>query len=391
MIANFTQLRAILVDMPSEITPCIEGVHGIGKTEVVRQISTEEWGLKCIELQGSQLADPSDLVGLQKVVTLENGMEETVWVPPYWYPKDGKPFTLFLDELYRANPMIKRAMMQIGNDHKILNFTLPEGSRVILANNPSGLDYEVEEFDPAEQDRFWHITAAPTVTEWIEYITGKIPQVIVDYIGANTSDLDPAGNMSSAGAKKKSNADSGDKDPSRRAWTRLGKAMMEKMAKRGEDCFRSKEGLVVLEMLAAGFVGNGIARNFKAFYASYGSGLTADKFLTMKKVSDKILKELGDMCQRSQVDTLRLGESMARWLDEHCAEFTDGTKATETGTIAAKNWEIFLTSVTPEIQAQVNTAAVMTARKAKKAWLGTCSRINPKLKEIYLQLADIDV
>lgn len=391
MIANFKQLRNILVDMPTEITPCIEGVHGIGKTEVVRQICNDEWGLKCIELQGSQLADPSDLVGLMKVVTLENGMEESAWIPPYWFPKDGKPFCLFLDELYRANPMIKRAMMQIGNDHKILNFTLPEGSRVILANNPAGQDYDVEEWDAAEKDRYWHITACPTVDEWIEYATGKIPQVIIDYIGANSADLDPVENAASVHAAKKSNRAAGDKDPSRRAWFRLGKSMMEKMAKRGEDCFQDKDGLAVLEMIAAGFVGNGIARNFKVFYSNYGSGLTADKIITDTEFGKKLVSDIQKLCGRSQVDAIRLGESIARWMDEHSAEFLNGTSATELGKTVAGNWEKFLKALTPEVQAQVNTAAVMTARRAKKAWVGICSRINPALKELYLELADIDI
>ena len=130
-------LKMVLAATPNSHTVMLKGPHGIGKTEVIRWLAKNVWHQECIEFQASQISDVGDLIGLPRINS-ETG--ETEFVPPYWYKKDEHgnplPVTLFLDEINRGTTLVTNAMMQLGLDHKILNFKLAPGSHVICAINP---------------------------------------------------------------------------------------------------------------------------------------------------------------------------------------------------------------------------------------------------------------
>ena len=127
-------LKMVLAATPNTHTVMLKGPHGIGKTEVIRWLAKNVWHQECIEFQASQISDVGDLIGLPRINS-ETG--ETEFVPPYWYKKDEHgnplPVTLFLDEINRGTTLVTNAMMQLGLDHKILNFKLAPGSHVICA------------------------------------------------------------------------------------------------------------------------------------------------------------------------------------------------------------------------------------------------------------------
>ena len=84
---NIKTLKAVLAVTPAEQTIMLKGPHGIGKTEVIRQLAKDVWHQDCIEYQASQISDVGDLIGLPRI-NPETG--HTEMVPPYWYVKDEK-------------------------------------------------------------------------------------------------------------------------------------------------------------------------------------------------------------------------------------------------------------------------------------------------------------
>lgn len=395
---NIAHLKEELLDMAPEHTPMIRGRHGTGKTEVIRQLCADPngWNMRCCELQGSQLSDVGDLIGLMQIVDVKdeegNVHKESAWVPPYWFPKDGKPFCLFLDEINRAAPPIKRAMMQIGNDHRLLNFSLPEGSRVVCACNPSDDgDYDVEEFDDAENDRYWHVEFTPDAEEAFDYWRSiGVVSAIIEYCQRNRSDLD--GDLKKSAKVSGTKSASGKKNPaspSRRSWVRLSKDM-KRALERNPQAFKGTAGMARLENLAAGWVGPTVAANFATFYSQYGTGLTPDAVLLADKWSE--VKPLITDLKSSTVDTIRFGESAVGWIMENEDKMHTGRKITDFGKKVAKNLNKFMREILPEEAVQIATTQFDKYRKATNTgWVGMVCAASPELTDYLTELADMDI
>ena len=106
---DITELRAMLDRTPSTHNILLVGNHGIGKSEFLTKYFQEK-GLPVVSLFLGQMADPGDLIGLPHKDE-KNG--KTEFMPPYWFPIDGKPICLFLDELNRARPEILQTVMDL--------------------------------------------------------------------------------------------------------------------------------------------------------------------------------------------------------------------------------------------------------------------------------------
>ena len=104
-----------------------------------------------------QMSDPGDLIGLPR---LNEETGKTDFMPPYWFPTDGVPIVLFLDELNRARPEMLQTVMDLVLNRKLAGRQLPEGSRIISAVN-AGEQYQVGELDPALVSRFNIYTLRP--------------------------------------------------------------------------------------------------------------------------------------------------------------------------------------------------------------------------------------
>lgn len=409
-MADINTIKSLLRKMDPAHTPLIQGIHGTGKTEVIRQLCAEPdgWNLRCCELQGSQLSDVGDLIGLQKIVEYDEEVEafvngktvkttvkrqETAWIPPYWFPKDGKPFCLFLDEINRAAPPIKRAMMQIGNDHRLLNFELPAGSRVVCAINPDNEgNYDVEEFDDAENDRYWKILFTPTVQEWLFHARKiGVMDCIVSYIESHEEDLDPYAMASKTGTRGRNDeVDQLGVKQSRRSWVRLSQDM-QRALDIDPDCYSGVKGNAELRLLAAGWVGEAIAINFAAWYMQHGEGLQPKQIIEAKPSDKQIWKKLKKLGESQQLETLRLGSAICGHLMKVEDQLVANGKPTDYGKLVADNWYKFLTTIPLEVAAQVNMQGVETARKQGCKWVGRLSAINEKICDFYIELADSDL
>lgn len=203
------ELLEILDLTPSSQNIMLVGRHGIGKSEILTQYFQEK-GMKVVPLFLGQISDPGDLIGLPS----KTG-EKTSFLPPYWFPLDGKPIVLFLDELNRARPEVLQTIMDLALNRTLAGRQLPDGSRIISAVN-SGDEYQLTDLDPALVSRFNIYNFMPTVAEWLLWAERcKLDTRVINFIQEESSWLD--GNE---GQKK--GIDTGlEKSPDRRAWKRV--------------------------------------------------------------------------------------------------------------------------------------------------------------------------
>ena len=208
---NTTELKAILDMTPADQNLMLTGGHGIGKSETLTEYFAGK-GMKVVPLFLGQMSDPGDLIGIPN---RNESTGKTDFMPPYWFPLDGKPIVLFLDELNRARPEVLQTIMDLALNRRLAGRELPEGSRIIAAIN-EGDQYQLTDLDPALVSRFNVYSFQPTSQEWLLWaekagIDGRVRRFIED----NSLGLD-------RNPDQKENDDTGlDKIPDRRAWKRV--------------------------------------------------------------------------------------------------------------------------------------------------------------------------
>ena len=196
--------------LPVETSVLLRGPHGIGKSQVVRQLA-KGFGLSVTDRRLSQMSE-GDMIGLPST----DG-ETTRFNPPDWFKAACvAPVCLFLDELNRATPEVMQAAFQVVLDRELNGWKLHPQTRVYAAVNASAA-YTVNEMDPALLDRFWTIDLSPTVEDWATWARGdgSIHYSVVDFIAGNDKWLDTPKDV-----------DPGKVSPSRRSWERLSSALV---------------------------------------------------------------------------------------------------------------------------------------------------------------------
>jgi hypothetical protein len=190
---NITELKETLEMTPSDQNIMLVGKHGIGKSEILTRYFNSK-GLKVVTLFLGQMADPGDIIGIPSKVEKQDAegkaTSHTDFTPPYWFPQDGQPIVLFLDELNRARPEILQTVMDLTLNRKLAGKALPEGSHVISAVN-DGEEYQLTDLDPALVSRFNIYEFRPTVEEWLNWAVGEgLDERVVNFIQENPTWLD---------------------------------------------------------------------------------------------------------------------------------------------------------------------------------------------------------
>ena len=206
-----TELLSLLDITPADQNLMLVGNHGIGKSEILTEYFSGK-GMKVVPLFLGQMSDPGDLIGIPN---RNNTTGKTEFMPPYWFPLDGKPIVLFLDELNRARPEVLQTIMDLALNRTLAGRKLPDGSRIISAVN-DGDQYQLTDLDPALVSRFNVVTFRPTTQEWLLWADKVgVDARVRDFIRENPMWLDK-------NPDAKEGADTGlDKTPDRRAWKRV--------------------------------------------------------------------------------------------------------------------------------------------------------------------------
>lgn len=196
--------------LPRSTSVLLRGDHGIGKSQVVRQVAALlDEGLPVIDRRLSQMSE-GDMIGLPSV---EGNV--TRFNPPDWFKRAcNEPVALFLDELNRATTEVMQAAFQIVLDRELNGWKLHPRTAVFAAIN-SGASYTVNEVDPALLDRFWAVDLTPTAEDWTRWARGRLHDNVVDFIVGNEKFLDPPKNL-----------EPGTVSTSRRSWERLSDALV---------------------------------------------------------------------------------------------------------------------------------------------------------------------
>ena len=233
MTINTKQLYYILDNTPAEQNIMLVGKHGIGKSRILEDYYTAK-GAKVVTLFLGQMADPGDLIGLPEK---DETTGKTDFMLPYWFPTDGQPVVLFLDELNRARPEVLQTIMDLTLNRKLAGKTLPQGSRIISAVN-NGNEYQLTDLDPALVSRFNIYEFEPTVDDWLLWAQQQnLDERIISFISENPEYLD--------GADLATLGDNLERTPDRRSWERTSN-IIKKI-----DCLGDEQ-----KALVSGIIGN---------------------------------------------------------------------------------------------------------------------------------------
>jgi hypothetical protein len=157
-------LEHVSLSKANRPTPlCIWGMHGIGKTELVREFARSK-DYQFVYIAPAQFEEMGDLLGMPRI---EDGV--TRFVAPDWVPEKEGPGIFLIDDVNRADDRILRGIMQLLQNYELVSWRLPKGWMIVLTANPDGGDYSVSAMDDAMLTRMMHVTMEFDVKVWARW------------------------------------------------------------------------------------------------------------------------------------------------------------------------------------------------------------------------------
>lgn len=277
-------------------TVIMEGLHGIGKSQIVKQFAKEgNYHLEELFLSHQEVGD---LIGIPHTIQMD-GSTITTWSIPIWLQRmnraaaQGKNCVLFLDELNRAPIDVRQSALQLVLERQIHEHILPSVNNVrtlvVAAINPAD-KYQVDELDPALLDRFLHINVEADTKAWLNWArSNKVNSVVRDFIGEYPDRLHWSPADGGIGATP-------------RSWAKLGD-FMDNVASIPED---------VLFQVMKGKIGTEIASQFYTFFKNYVDVVKMEDIENLvKKHKDKMesIEELADLISELMTKTEAIQKS----------------------------------------------------------------------------------
>lgn len=159
------------------------GNHGVGKTAMVKEAFTKN-NLKWAYYSASTMDPWVDFIGVpRETKKIHNGEEITYLelVRPELFAT-GEVEALFFDEFNRSHKKVRNAVMELLQFKSINGKKFPNLRMVWSAINPNDEEqfkYDVEELDPAQQDRFEIIQFVPYKPN-VEFFRNKYGKQLAD-------------------------------------------------------------------------------------------------------------------------------------------------------------------------------------------------------------------
>lgn len=146
---------------------CIWGMHGIGKTELVRDFAASH-GYAFTYIAPAQFEEMGDLLGMPHTEG-QGGELITKFAPPDWVPLHDGPGIFLIDDVNRADDRILRGIMQLLQNYELASWKMPSQWMIVLTANPDGGDYSVTTMDDAMITRMIHLTMEFEVKAWARW------------------------------------------------------------------------------------------------------------------------------------------------------------------------------------------------------------------------------
>ena len=251
----------------------LRGRHGVGKSQVVYQLAAN-MGLPVVERRASQMTE-GDLVGLPSI----DG-NRTTFNPPDWFKEAcEEPVCLFLDEVDRATLEVRQGIFELTDSRKLNGHHLHQDTVVFAAINGGehGEQYQVNEMDPAELDRWSVWDIEPTVEDWLACGKENVDSLVWDFVNQNRSHLEHKGAI-----------EPNKRYPSRRSWKRLNDVLDAAglLEEPSPDMFN----------LSQSFVGFEAAVALNDFAKNYDRVVTVDQLLNGERVEALAAFSLNEHC-----------------------------------------------------------------------------------------------
>ena len=251
----------------------LRGRHGIGKSQVVYQLAASA-GLPVVERRASQMTE-GDLVGLPSIEG-----NRTSFNPPDWFKMAcEEPVCLFLDEVDRATLEVRQGIFELTDSRKLNGHVLHEDTIIFAAVNGGehGENYQVNEMDPAELDRWSVWDIEPTVEDWLVWAKNNVDGLIWDFINQNRAHLEHNGDI-----------EPNKRYPSRRSWDRLDKVLAK------ADLLG--DASPAMFNLAQSFVGFEAAVALNDYAKNYERVVTVDQLLKGERIEALEAFSLNEHC-----------------------------------------------------------------------------------------------
>ena len=270
----------------------LRGRHGIGKSQVVYQLAGA-LGLPVIERRASQMTE-GDLVGLPSIEG-----NRTTFNPPDWFKMAcEEPAVLFLDEVDRATLEVRQGIFELTDSRKLNGHNLHPDTLVFAAINGGehGEQYQVNEMDPAELDRWSVWDIEPTVEDWLAWGKDNVDSLIWDFVNQNRSHLEHSGDI-----------EPNKRYPSRRSWKRLNDVLVQ------ADQLEAGAGMF---NLAQSFVGFEAAVALNDYAQNYERVVTVEQLLNGERTEALAAFSLNEHC--ALIEKIEAEEiCKAQFSDEH--------------------------------------------------------------------------
>ena len=266
--------KALLKAFKAKRPVFLWGPPGIGKSEVVSEITNELGGLM-IDLRMAQM-EPTDLRGIP-YYNKDNGRMD--WAPPVDLPdaelaSKYPVIVLFLDEMNSAPPAVQAAGYQLVLNRRVGKYVLPDNVVIVAAGNresDKGVTYRMP---MPLANRFLHLEMRADFASWQNWaVNAGIHTDVVGYLSFAKNDLYDFDNKSSSRAFA-----------TPRSWTFVSQILEDEADTDNDTMFN----------LVAGAVGEGLAVKFMA-HRKVSSKMPNPSDILSGKVKDLNVKEISAM------------------------------------------------------------------------------------------------